>query len=152
MYNILSIQTHNIRNIFLTKRLIVWTTLFLFWWRKLVPKKFVKKMENNLTLEKVLLVCNKNAELLRLVGTTFDFKVAFLRSMRKKNFIILKSLQKKVYRCFVLFVCHCWHLSCQILIESVRKIVIYSLNILMAVLYLKFFSKLYKFAFLLSNN
>ena len=45
MYNILSVQTHNIRDIFLTagKQLIVLTTLFLFWWRKLIPKEFVKK-------------------------------------------------------------------------------------------------------------
>ena len=32
-------------------------------------------MENNRTLEKVLLVCNRNAELLRLVGATFNSKV-----------------------------------------------------------------------------
>ena len=32
-------------------------------------------MENNSMLKKVLLVCNKNAELLRLVGATFESKV-----------------------------------------------------------------------------
>ena len=53
-------------------------------------------MENNSTLEKVLLVGNRNAELLRLLGAIFDAKVASLRRMRKKNLIILKSLQKKV--------------------------------------------------------
>ena len=52
-------------------------------------------MENNSTLEKILLVFNRNAELLRLVEATFDSKVASLRRMRKKNFIILKSLQKR---------------------------------------------------------
>ena len=52
-------------------------------------------MENNSTLKKVLLVYNGNAELLRLVGATFDTKVGFLRRMRKKNLIILQSLQKK---------------------------------------------------------
>ena len=36
--------------------------------------------------------------------------------------------------------CRCLHLSCQISIESVRNIFICSLNILMTVLYLKFFS------------
>ena len=41
-------------------------------------------MENNLKLEKAL------------VAPTFDSKVAFLRRMRKKNWIILKSLQKKI--------------------------------------------------------
>ena len=93
------------------------------------PKKICEKMENNSTLKKVLLACNRSAELLRLVRATFDPKVASLRSMRKKNLIILKSLQKKVYHffCFI-FVCSCWHLSCQISIESVRKIVICSLN------------------------
>ena len=95
--NILSVQTHNIRNILLT-------TLFLFWRRTLVPLKF-QKMENNSTLEKALLVCNWNAELLRLVGATFDFKVASLRRTRKKILIILRSLQKKVrHFLFYLFV------------------------------------------------
>ena len=45
-------------------------------------------MENKSTLEKVLLVCNRKAELLRLIGATFDSKVASRRR------IILKSLQK----------------------------------------------------------
>ena len=59
-------------------------------------------MENNSTLEKVLLVCNRNAELLRLVGATFDFKMASLRRMRKKNLIIVKSLQEKLLLLFCL--------------------------------------------------
>ena len=83
---------------------IVSTTLFLFWWRKLVPKKVCEKMENNSTLEQVLLVWNRNAKLLPLVGVTFDSKVAFLRRMRKKNLIILKSLQKKKFDIFC-FIC-----------------------------------------------
>ena len=68
---------------------------------KISSKKVCEKMKNNATLEKVLLVCKKNAVLLRLVGATLDFKVAFLRRIRKKNLIILKSLQKKV--CHLLF-------------------------------------------------
>ena len=75
-------------------------------------------------------MCNRNAELLRLLGTTFDSKVPFVRTMIKKNLIILKSLQKKILAFFVSFVCRCWHLSCQISIESVRKIVIGSPNVL----------------------
>ena len=55
-------------------------------------------MENKSTLEKVLLVCNRNGELLRLVGATSDSKVASLRRMRKK------SLQKICLPFFVLFV------------------------------------------------
>ena len=51
-------------------------------------------MENNSTLGKVLLVCNRNAELLQLVGATFDSKVAFFfKRMSKKYLITLKSLQ-----------------------------------------------------------
>ena len=86
-----------------TKQLIVSTTLVLFWWQKLVPKQFVKKMEYNSMLEKVLLVCNRNIELLRLVGATFVSKVAFLRRMKKKNLIILKSLPEKslLFFCFI---------------------------------------------------
>ena len=69
-------------------------------------------------MEKALLVCNRNAKLLRLVGAIFNSKVASLRRMRKKNLIILKSLQKKVWPFFVSFVCRCWHLSCQTSIEN----------------------------------
>ena len=85
-------------------------------------------MENNSTLEKVLLVCNRNAELLQVVGATFDSKVASLRRIRKKNLIILKSFQKKSSPLIVLFDGRCWHLSCQISIGSVRNIVICSLT------------------------
>ena len=66
-----------------------------------MKNKVCEKMENNSTFEKVLLVCNRNAELLWLVGATFDAQGAFLRRMRKKNMIILKSLQKKSVKFFV---------------------------------------------------
>ena len=61
-------------------------------------------MKNNSALEKVLLVCNRNAELLRLVGVTIDSKVASPRRIRKKNLIFLKSLQKKKFALFC-FIC-----------------------------------------------
>ena len=144
MYNILSVQTHNIRNIFwqlVNKTADCFNSIVFILVAKISSRKVCEKMENNSMLEKVLLICNRNAELLRLVVATFDSKVAFLRRMRKKNFIIRKSLQKKVCNfLFYLFVV-CWHLSCQISIESVRKILICSLNVLMTVLYLKFFSR-----------
>ena len=54
---------------------------------KINSKKVYEKMKNNSTLEKVLLVCNKNAELLRLVGATFNFNTDSLRRMWQKNFI-----------------------------------------------------------------
>ena len=88
---------------------------------KISSKKICEKLENNSTLEKVLLICNRNAELLRLVAVSFDSKVANLRRIRKKNLIILKSLQRKRSPSFV---CRCWHLSCQISIESVADAVI----------------------------
>ena len=61
------------------------------------------------TSEKILLERNMNAKLLRLVGATFDTNVASVRRMRKKNLIILESLQKNILPFFVLFVCRCWH-------------------------------------------
>ena len=64
---------------------------------KISSKKICKKMKNISTLEKVSLVCNRNAELLRLVGATIDSNVVFLRRMRKENLIILKCLQKNVW-------------------------------------------------------
>ena len=86
---LLNQYSHNIRNILLTAGK---QNSWLFHQHSF---NFVcEKMENNSTLKKVLLVCNRNAELLRLVGATFDSKVAFLGRMRKKNLIILKSLQK----------------------------------------------------------
>ena len=51
---------------------------------KISSKKVFEKMENNLTLEKVLLVCNRNAELERLVGATFDWKLASPEGWRRK--------------------------------------------------------------------
>ena len=69
---------------------------------KISSKKVCEKIKINSKLEKAL--CNRNAELLRLVEATFDS----FRRIRKKNLIILKSLL------LVLFVCRCWHLSCQI--------------------------------------
>ena len=43
-------------------------------------------------------VCEKtNVELLRLVGITFDSKLRFLRRMRKKKLIILKTLHFLFY-------------------------------------------------------
>ena len=56
-------------------------------------------------LEKVLQVCNRNAELLRLVKATFGYKEASLKRMMKKNLIILKSFAEKTLPFFVLFVC-----------------------------------------------
>ena len=41
-------------------------------------------MENNLTWEKVLLACNRNAELLQLVEASFDFNMISIRRMKKK--------------------------------------------------------------------
>ena len=62
-------------------------------------------MENNSTLEQVLLVCNRNAELLRLVGAIFYFKVTSLRRMSKKNFDNAEKSAGKSLTFFVSFVC-----------------------------------------------
>ena len=82
-------------------------TQYFFWWLvnktadcfnnivEINSKKVCEKMENNSMLEKVLLVFNRNAQLLRLVEATFYSKVASLRRMMKKNLITLKSLQKR---------------------------------------------------------
>ena len=48
---------------------------------KISSKKVCERMENNTTLEQVLLVCNWNVELLGLVEATFDYKVASLRKI-----------------------------------------------------------------------
>ena len=99
MYNILSVQTHNINNIFwqqVNKTADCFNNIVFILMAKISSKKVCEKLENNSTLEKLLRVCNWNPELLGLVGATFDSKVASLRRIRKKHFIILKSLQNKV--------------------------------------------------------
>ena len=74
---------------------------------------------------------------MRLVGTAFYSKVVPLRRMRKKILIILQivSVNTQIDSIKTLdplfFVSRSMHLSCQISNESVRKIVICSLNVLM---------------------
>ena len=108
MNNILSVQTHNIRNIALiagkqNNWLFQQNCFFLV--AKISSKKVCKIMENNSTLEKALPACNRNAAMLRLVGASFDIKAASIKRMQ--NLIILKSLEKKSLSFFVLFVCRC---------------------------------------------
>ena len=88
-------------------------------------------------LENVLLVCNRNAVLLRLVGATFDTKV---EKDEKEKFNNSKQFAGKKFAIFCFICLSLLPLSCQISIESVRKIVIFSLNVLMTVLHLKFYS------------
>ena len=95
-------------------------------------------MENNSTFEKILLVFNRNAELLRQSG--FYQKADAEKFDHSEKFAEKKAF---AYGHFLFYLfCRCLHLSCQISIESVRNIFICSLNILMTVLYLKFFSML----------
>ena len=104
--NIFSVQTPNIRNFFfgqlVNKTADCFNNIVFILVAKISSKKVCEKMVNNLRLDKVLLVCNRNAELLRLVEATFDSKVAFHRRKEKKNLILLKSLP-----IFVLFLCRC---------------------------------------------
>ena len=93
-------------------------------------------MENNSTLENILLVLNRNAELLRLVGATFDAKVMD----KEEKFHNSEKFTEKKFAIFC-FICLSL-LTFELSIESVRKIVICSLHILITVLYLKVFSVL----------
>ena len=68
---------------------------------KISSKTVCEEMKNNTTLEKVLLVCNRNAELLRLVKANFNSKVAPLRRMRKKNSKKLKKIRQFLFYMFV---------------------------------------------------
>ena len=54
-------------------------------------------MENNLTLKKVVLVWNRNADLLRLVRATFDSKV-------EENFDNSEKFANKMFAIFC-FIC-----------------------------------------------
>ena len=126
MYSILSVQTDNIRNIFLTAgKHNSW--LFQQHCSYFGGENYFQK---SLWKNGKLLECNRNAELLRLVGASFD---GFSQKDEEEKFDNSEKLA-------VLFVC-----------SSVRKIVIFSLNVFMTVLYLKFFAILQQFAFLLSN-
>ena len=100
---------------------------------KISRKNLLEKMENNSTLEKILLVFNRYAELLQ-----FLFQSGFFKKDDEEKF---DHSEKFAYGHFLFYwFCRCLHLSCQISIESVRNIFICSLNILMTVVYLKFFS------------
>ena len=66
---------------------------------KISSRQGCAKMENNSTMEKVLLACDRNAKLLRLIGATFDFKVDEEEKFDNSEKFAEKSLP--------LFVCHC---------------------------------------------
>ena len=108
-------------------------------------------MVNNSTLEKILWLFNRNAELLRLVGAIFLFQSGFSQKDDEENFDHSEKFGEKkafAYGNFLFYLfCRCLHFSCQIWIESVRNIFICSLNILITVVYLKFFSILWQFIF-----
>ena len=85
--------------------------------------------------------------LLRLVGTIFDSKMVSLRRMKKKILIILQIINKQINSITTyripdppFFVCH---LICQISIESVWKIVICLLNVLMTECCIESFTQYY---------
>ena len=105
---------------------------------KISSKNVCGKMENNSTLEKVILVCNSNAELLRLVASTFDFKLTFLTRMRKKKFDNYEKFAEKEFAIFC-FICLSF-LTLELLnINWKRSENFNTLNVLLTVLYLKFF-------------
>ena len=99
---------------------------------KLVPKKGCEKMDNNSSLEQALLVFNRNAELLHLVGRAFDSKAASLSRLRKKNLNILQIIFNKT-TWPAIFWLSLLTFSSQIPIENVRKILICSLNVSISV-------------------
>ena len=123
----------------LTKQLSISTTLFLFWWRKLVLKKSGKQ----LNVVKYLTSVYQERRAVAVSRRNFRFRSGFPQKNKEEKFNNSeKFAAKKIcHFLFYLFVI-CWHLICQISIESVRKIVILvcSLNVLMTVLYLEFFS------------
>ena len=90
-----------------TKQLIDSTKFFFILVTKINSKKVCEKWKTTQHWKRSYLVCNRNSKLLWLVGATFDSKVTSLRRMRKKNLIILKSLQEKSVQFFVLFICRC---------------------------------------------
>ena len=98
------------------------------------------KKENNSTLENILLICNRNAELLRLVGATFDSKVASLRSMEEKFDNSEKFGEKKfAIFCFICLSLLTFELS-NINWKSSEKCNMFTERTYMTVLHLKLFS------------
>ena len=89
-YIILTVQTHNIRNIFLKagqqNSLVVSITLFLFWSWQLVLKKVRKKWKT---------IQRWNRSYIPKVEIAFNITVVSLRRVRrKKNLIILEIIHK----------------------------------------------------------
>ena len=83
MNNTLSVQTHNICNIYLTagknKTADCLNNIVSILVAKISSKKVCEKMV-------MLLVCNRNAELLQLVGATFDSKMVSLSNDDEEKF------------------------------------------------------------------
>ena len=143
MYNILSVQTHIIRNIFLTAgKLNSWLFqqhCFYFGGESLF-QKVSEKMENNSTLWKGLTSVDQEPRAVVVSRSNFWFQSVFPQKDEEEKFDNFEKFAEKSLPFFILFVCRCWRLNCQISIESVWNIVICSLNVLMTVLYLKRFS------------
>ena len=77
MHNILSVQTYSVCNIFLTagkQNSWLFQQYCFYFGGEYKFQLFCENMENNSTLRRVLLVCNRNAELLRLVEDNFWFQ------------------------------------------------------------------------------
>ena len=67
-------------------------------------------MKNNLIFEKVLLVCNRNADLLRLVQVVeanFDSNIGFSQKDEEEKFVNSDKFAEKNSSLFVLFTCRC---------------------------------------------
>ena len=58
-------------------------------------KKLIEKMENNSTLKMILLVCQRSAELLRLVGANGRLQSCFSQKDEKEKIIISKKFAEK---------------------------------------------------------
>ena len=125
VYNILSVQTHNIRNIFwqlVIKTADCFNNIVFILVAKINSKIVCEKMDNNSTLEKVLLMCNRNADLLQLVEATLDSKVASFRRMTKKKFDNSEKFAQKVFAvfcfiCFSLLTFELSNINCNMLTE-----------------------------------
>ena len=85
---------------------------------KISSKKVCEKMESNSTLEKILLVCNRNA--VAVGRSIFWFQSGFPQKDEEEIFDNSEKFAEKYLSFFVLFVCNCWHLKCHLSIESVR--------------------------------
>ena len=129
MYNILSIQTHNICNIFwqlVNKAADCFNNIVFILLVKISFKKVCEKNGKQHNVVKGLTSTEQERKAVAVSSSNFWSQNGFSQKDKEEKFENSEKFTEKSLKFFVLYICCSWHLRCQISIESIRKIVICS--------------------------